>query len=161
MPWTVVGAEPYLSVLIAVNDRIREQWPTHEIAWFGQNPAKLETAARIEYAERNRMIATAGPLTYGLVPLGKEWVWSISVGCPNYQHVALNPEEIVCQADHMELSGRWTRLGTRHTPLEARIPLEECPAYEQVTTWFADALRELDEREILRGFFDGLVAKRE
>jgi hypothetical protein len=29
-----------------------------------------------------------------------------------------------------------------------------------VTTWFAEALRELDEKGILRGFFDGLEAKR-
>ena len=160
MPCTVVDPEPYLSVLVAVNNRIREQWPTYEIAWFGKNPAKLKTAACAEYRGRNRIIATAGPLTYGLVPFGKDWVWSVSVGCPNYQHVALNPGEIVRQADHVELSGRWERLGTRHTALEARIPLEECSAYEQVTTWFADALRELDEREILRGFFDGLDAKR-
>jgi hypothetical protein len=160
MPRTVVDPEPYLSVLVAVNNQIREYWPTSEIAWSGKNPFKLKAAARTEYAERNRLIATGGPLTYGLVPFDRSWVWSISVGSVNYQCVRFDAGAIVRQADHMELSARWKRIGTRHSALEAHLPLAECSTYEQATAWFGDALRELDEKKTLRGFFDGLDAKR-
>lgn len=143
-----------------MNNRIRELWPDRPLAWRGKDSSALRTAARAEYKTRHRIIGTGGPLTYGLVPFDEDWVWSISVGSANYERVPLDPAETVRQADRMELSGRWQRLGTRHAALEARLPLAEGSAHEQVTTWFAEALRELDEKGILRGFFDGLEAKR-
>ena len=159
MPLAAPAPEPYLPVLIEVNNWIREQWPSHGIAWHGTNSSALTKAAVTEYRSNNHIIGTAGPLTYGLVPSGKDWAWSITVGSVNYQNVKLDPGEIVRLANRMELPRRWKRLSTKHAALEARLPLAECVVHEEAVSWFQDAIRELNEKEILRGFFEGLDAK--
>lgn len=133
---------------------------TYEIAWAGENSLALMASARAEYAKSNRVVATGGPLTYGLLPVDGNWMWSISVGSANYHRVRLDPAEIVRDADHKALSARWKRLGQRHAALRACVSLAECSAHEEVTSWFIEALSELDAKKILGSFCDGLDAKR-
>jgi hypothetical protein len=160
MPRAVVDPNAFIPVLLAVNNRIRELWPTYGMAWLGVESGALKAAARAEYSTNNRITVSGGPLTYGLVPLGDEWAWSLCVGSANYQGVPLDPTELVRQAERSGLSERWKRLGHRHTALEACLPLEECSANEEVVAWFIEALSELDERKILASFLDGVDAKR-
>jgi hypothetical protein len=125
----------------------------------GQNPAALRTVALNQLKWSGRLVATGGPLTYGLVPLNDQWFWCLWVGSENYQRVRLDAALIVRQADQAGLSDRWQRSVRPTAALALETRLADHATYEAATAWFSDGLDELYSKQILSGFLDGLSAK--
>jgi hypothetical protein len=148
--------DAHIEVLIEVNAQIRNRWSQAGIVWA---PGALRTAALKEFSNSGRLVVTAGPLTYGLVPAKESWLWAIAVGCDNYQGVRLNHVEIRRQADSAGLPDRWERSTVRSAVLSLQVSLREYTDREDAVGWFAAALDELDAHTAMKPFLDGLAAK--
>jgi len=158
LPADRVDPEAHLKVLMEVNRQIAARWPSGEMNFV--RSGALRTLALNHFKASSRLVATGGPLTYGLVPDNGGWFWTITVGSTNWQSVPLDPTQMICEADQAGLSNRWQRTEIRSRTLALEVPLQEFSSYESATGWFSAALNELDEKGILNRFLRGLETKR-
>jgi hypothetical protein len=124
-----------------VNRQIASRCPDLGMDYPGQNPAALRRVALNQLSWTGRLVATGGPLTYGLSAIKDQWCWCLWVGTENYQRVRLKVADIVRQADEAALSQRWQRSGQPTMVLALEAPLPEYASFEAATAWSQTRLR--------------------
>ena len=158
LPIDKVDTAVHLKVLTDVNRLLKDRWPHSEMNFSGTAPLRKHVFNK--FKDSGRLVATGGPLTYGLVPRNGEWFWSISVGVENFQRVPLDGAAIVHRADEAGLSPQWQRSRLTNAAVAKEVPLCDCASREDAEAWFAAALDELRATGILRPFIEGLAEKR-
>lgn len=163
-PWPIpaglptIVAKDYLPVLFKVNAELRRRWPEAGMAWKGDRPADLETYALTSFEATGEFTTTGGLLTYGLVPSGPTWAWSVRVGTLNYRRVPLEASTLIRRADDAGLSEDWSRGSSLRSVLEIHAPLVgELSDCERAVEWFVCVLDEIQDKDLLRDFLDGLT----
>jgi hypothetical protein len=135
-------------VIVAINERIRQHWPQAEkdLTWY---EGSLRRSLRGWQEIDGRMVTSAGPLRYGLVPANESWDWTVQFWLQNYQRVPLGSEAVLRQADSGSLPDDWSRDPMARAILDRRLPLGRYTDDRDVLSWFDDSLGHLDSSGVM------------
>ena len=135
-------ADDFIKVLLQVNEVVKELWPTSgpELFWV---PGALQNALDRGFRTDRRMLATAGPLRYGVVPRDDRWHWWLAVSPKVYAGPKLDSSELLAMARAHGLIPRWGPLQGRPEILELTRPVEALSKPYEVEVWFRNALVEI------------------
>jgi hypothetical protein len=145
-----------IDVIAEVNERIRVLW-----RGMGPNMAWVETPLRKMLAKISdaELVASAGPLIYGLVSIDGLWQWCLRVTvAKNYARVRLDPRQIL--DDAQRLPDDWIRQPDHLEVLERILPAGVRTSHDEIAQWFDEGLRQLRDGNVLRSYFAGVNAKR-
>lgn len=134
--------DDFAKVLVRVNEIIRDLWPSAgpELVWL---PGALKNALNRGLSSDHRMLATAGPLRYGLIPRDGRWHWWLAVAPKNSAGVKLMPAELLQLAEAQGLIPKWGPVTGRPEVLERTASVEELRQPYEVEAWFSQALGEI------------------
>ena len=150
-----IDAVACIDVIVEVNERMRVVWQG-----MGPNMTWAETQlrkmlARISDAE---LVASAGPLIYGLVSIDGLWQWCLRVTvAKNYGRVRLDPRQVL--EDAQRLPDDWIRQPDHIEVLERILPAGVRTSHDEIAQWFDEGLRQLRDADVLRSYFAGVHAK--
>jgi len=155
VPSAAVDADAFIEIIVAVNQRIQNLWPRAALAWAD---GALRKSLDRSFKEHHDLVASGGPLRYGLMPADKNWEWAVVVTTKNYQRVRLDAPQMLRDAAIGGLSEDWVRDADRFEVLERRLT-EPLDSHDEIVAWFEARLKELREAKILYRYVAGLATK--
>ena len=147
-----------IEVLVEVNRIIQRLWPTKpRISWSDNGLRKVMKAAN-----PSDLMASAGPLWFGLKYKDHRWRWNLIVATvKNYERIPMDPNEVLHAADFGELADQWVRHPESREVLQlvAVIDDEKFADRDEIVSWFDQGLLQLHAAGILDSFTTGLRRK--
>jgi len=151
-------AKACIDVIVDVNRRIRHLWPA-----AGTGLAWVDGALRkaMEKVTRQELLATGGPIIYGLEKADGLWQWCLRFSvAKNSERVPLDGGTVIHAAETGGLSREWRRHPGRSEVLERTLPPGALTSHDDIVQWFDDGLRQLYDAGVLNSYLSGLEAKR-
>jgi hypothetical protein len=144
-------------VIVGVNRSVRALWSTPELAWFADKTLRnmIHKCAQ----DNQDLVASAGPLRYGLMCVGDQWEWLLAISPDNYQRVPLEARQILKDAADGGLSDEWQKHPHRAAVLQRRLRMASLTSPDDVLGWFDRGLHELHEARILDRFIAVLATR--
>jgi hypothetical protein len=154
-----IEADARIDIIVDVNRRVRDLWPNAGagLAWVD---GALRNYLRKSVEAHQELAASAGPLLYGLMAVGKSWEWSLVVTATrNYQRVRLDAQDIRRDAEVGGLPQDWLRYTDRFEVLERRLAPGTLDSHDEIVAWFDEGLRQLRDAKIVDRYLTGLTTK--
>jgi hypothetical protein len=152
----VGNAGAHIDIIVKVNGLLRSLWPGTSLIWTDK---RLRGMLQAAFDERRDLVASGGPVRYGLMPGSEGWEWCLAVTAKNYENVRLEPWQIRQDAEVGGLPQDWLRHTDRPEVLERRAALKELKFHDEIMEWFNTGLEQLRGANILGHYFEVLAAR--
>jgi hypothetical protein len=156
VPTDTIDEAQCIDVVVDVNLKLRGLWPDGGLGWMdGRLRRSLGTSLR----DSHELVASSGPLRYGLMAAGTGWEWGLVVRTENFQKIPLDAQEMLRDADVGGLPQDWLRHPDRPETLERRLAPGDPRSHEEIGAWFEEGLVQLKTARILDRYLQGRAKK--
>lgn len=158
LPAQLADYAPFLPVFREVNRTIKRLWPDEPKGLYWASG--LDGAVRRAFENEHQLLLTAGPIRYGLRPVGNSLEWWVGVATgSDYWRVRVSVDEVIEAALMGNLSEAWMRSNDRDAVLYKTRPFVANSSTTDAADWLSGALQELHNSRVLDPYHQALRTK--